>query len=78
MNAREMSSMCTIGRHAMPSLFRCTLPVVNAHAVRLLSTRSNRSRGDTPYAVALRGKVGVKLSSASFITSFSTRTFDIP
>jgi hypothetical protein len=37
---------------------------------------SNRSRGEAPYAVAQRRKVGEK-SSASFTTS-AHRTFDSP
>ena len=35
-------------RQAVPSLFSRTRPVVNAHATRLLSTRSMRRRGETP------------------------------
>ncbi len=48
MKAREMSSMCTIGRHGVPSDFRWILPVVTAQATRLFSTMSKRMRGDTP------------------------------
>ena len=48
MNARAMSSTCTIGRQGVPSLLMCTLPVATAHAVRLLSTMSQRSLGETP------------------------------
>ena len=33
---------------------------------------------ETPYTVALRRKVGLKRSSASFATSSSTSTFDLP
>ena len=42
------------------------LPVVIAIAVRLFTTMSSRSRGEAPYAVALRRYVGLKVSSASF------------
>jgi hypothetical protein len=49
--ARAMSSRWTSGRHG---LFSSTRPVVWAHAVRLLSITSNRSRGETPLPVALR------------------------
>jgi hypothetical protein len=52
--ARLMSSMCTSGRHGVPSLSSRTCPVVIATAVRLFTTMSRRSRGDAPYAVALR------------------------
>ncbi len=53
-NALLMSSTCTSGRHGEPSLSIRTSPVVLATAVRLLTTMSSRSRGDAPYAVALR------------------------
>src|SRR5712692_7177037 len=73
-----MSSMCTRGRQGVPSLCTETSPVVYAAATRLLTTTSPRSRGENPYAVALRRNVGLKLSSASFETSCSTRTLDSP
>ena len=49
-----MSSAWTSGRHGLPSLWSRTSPRVNAVPVRLLTTMSARSRGDEPYAVALR------------------------
>jgi len=52
--ARLMSSMCTSGRHGVPSLSSRTCPVVIATAVRLFTSMSRRSRGEAPYAVALR------------------------
>src|SRR5678809_257699 len=55
-----------------------TSPVVNATPTRLLTTISARRRGDTPYAVALRKKIGLKRASASCATSRSTSTFDRP
>jgi len=73
-----MSSMCTIGRHGVPSLLMNTRPVVSAHAVKLFSTRSNRSRGETPYAVAFRKYTGLNSALASCDTSCSTSTFDRP
>ena len=39
---------------------------------------STRRDGETPYAVALRKKTGLKLSVASVETSRSTRIFDSP
>ena len=39
---------------------------------------STRRYGETPYAVALRKKTGLKLSVARLETSCSTRTFDSP
>ena len=48
--------------------------VVQAMPARLLSTMSNRMRGEAPKAVALRRKVGVKSGAASIDTSRSTRT----
>ena len=73
-----MSSMWTSGRHGVPSLLRNTSPVVTAYPTRLFTTRSPRSRGDTPNAVALRRYVGLKESSASAARSCSARTFDHP
>ena len=70
--------MWTMGRHGVPSLFSITFPDVNAHATRLFSTTSKRSRGETPYAVAQRRNVGLNSSVASFETSCSTRTFETP
>src|SRR5690349_2076095 len=64
------------GRHGVPSLLRWTLPVVTAQPTRLLTTISPRSRGDTPYTVALRRNVGLNLSSASSSRSCSTATLD--
>ena len=61
----QISSMCTSGRHGMPSLLMSTSPVVQAYPTRLLTTRSPRSRDETPKAVALRRKVGLNASSAS-------------
>ena len=78
MKAREMSSMCTIGRHGVPSLFRYTLPDVTAQATRLLSTTSKRMRGERPYAVAHRRNVGENELSARGDTSCSVRTFETP
>ena len=69
--------MCTIGRQGVPSLLSSTFPEVNAQATRLLSTRSKRRRGETPYAVALRRNVGLKSASASVATSCSTRTLEV-
>ena len=43
-----MSSMWTRGRQGVPSLLSRTSPEVNAQAVRLFSTMSNRIRGETP------------------------------
>ena len=43
-----MSSMCTSGRHGVPSLSSRTWPVVIAMAVRLFTTMSSRSRGEAP------------------------------
>ena len=73
-----MSRMCTSGRHGEPSLCSSTLPVVTACPTRLLTTMSARRRRDTPYAVALRRYTGENVSSASSLTSCSTRTFDSP
>ena len=46
--ARLMSSMCTSGRHGVPSLSSRTWPVVSATAVRLFTTMSRRSRVEAP------------------------------
>src|SRR5687767_5769294 len=73
-----MSSTCTNGRQGEPSLCRRTSPLVNAVPVRLLTTMSARSRGDEPYAVALRRYVGLKLSSASFARPASAITLLSP
>ena len=73
-----MSRMWTIGRHGEPSLLSRTAPVVCAQAARLLRTTSHRSRGDTPYAVALRRATTVYDGPSSAAMSRSTRTFDSP
>ena len=73
-----MSSTCTSGRHGVPSLWIRTSPVVWAYPTRLLTTTSTRSRGETPYAVALRRKVGLNESSASFEMSLSASTLEWP
>src|SRR4030095_4525492 len=73
-----MSSTCTSGRQGVPSLLIKTSPVVYAKPTRLFTTRSLRSFGETPYAVAFRRNVGLKLSSASRETSSSTRILDAP
>src|SRR5262245_39271499 len=73
-----MSSMWTSGLHGVPSLWMRTSPVVTAAPTRLLTTTSERRRGETPYAVGLRRKVGLKRASASCDTSASTRTFEAP
>ena len=78
MNARQMSSTWTIGRHGVPSLLIRTLPVATAQAVRLFKTMSHRTRGDTPYAVALRSRTGLNSSDASVSSSSSALTFEIP
>ncbi len=41
-------------------------PVATAQANRLLTTRSIRSIGECPYAVALRRKAGLKFSIREF------------
>src|SRR5215203_1313575 len=48
-------------------------PVVQARPDRLFKTMSKRIRGEAPNAVALRRKVGEKLSSAIRVKSRSTR-----
>ena len=73
-----MSSTCTIGRQGVPSLLISTLPVATACAVKLFSTMSQRSRGDRPYAVALRRITGQKAALAISSRSFSARTFETP
>jgi hypothetical protein len=57
-DARQMSSAWTMGRHGVPSLLMSTFPVATAQAVKLFKTMSQRSRGETPYAVALRKSTG--------------------
>jgi hypothetical protein len=47
-NAREMSSMCTSGRHGDPSDCNRTSPCVKAVPVSELTTMSARSRGEDP------------------------------
>ena len=67
------------GRQGVPSLLTYTRPVVYAEATRSLSTMSSRRRGETPYAVALRGALlGDKSSSASSAMSRWAKTFDLP
>ena len=73
-NALEISSACTSGRHGLPSLFIAILFVVQARPDKLLTTMSKRIRGDAPNAVALRMKVGEKVSSAIGARSRSTIT----
>ena len=60
-----------------PSLCSTIWPVVTAQATRLFSTMSTRSRGETPYAVALRSRTGEKRSLAIRTSSSSKRTFEI-
>lgn len=62
--ALEMSATCTSGRHGVPSDCSRTSPRVKAVPVRLFTTMSARRRGDDPYAVAFRRKVGLNPSSA--------------
>ena len=52
-------------------------PVATAQANRLLTTRSIRSIGEWPYAVALRRKAGLKFSSASAETACSVSILDL-
>ena len=73
-----MSSACTSGRQAMPLLRSRTSPASSALPTRSLTTRSPRSRGENPYAVALRRNTGEKSSSASVTRSCSERIFDSP
>src|SRR6266545_2772174 len=73
-----MSSTCTSGRQGVPSLLMRTSPDVNAWPARLFTTMSARRRGETPYAVAFRRKVGLNRSSAIGLTSRSTSTLDSP
>src|SRR3954462_13157075 len=71
-----MSSTWIRGLHAVPSLCRRTDPRATAEPTRLLRTMSSRSRGETPYAVANRRKVGEKLSVANPESDCSDRTFE--
>ena len=56
----------------MPSLVIAIRPLVAAMPHRLFSTMSKRIRGEAPYAVALRRKVGENSAVASAATSRST------
>ncbi len=67
------SSAWTSGRQGVPSLTIAILPVVHESPAKLFKTMSNRIRGEAPKAVALRMKVGEKLSSAIRLKSRSTR-----
>ena len=58
-NAREMSSMWTSGRHGVPSLLSMTLPVGHGPRRQVVDDDVEASRGETPYAVALRRKTGL-------------------
>ena len=53
-------------------------PVATAQAVRLFTTRSKRSRGDTPKAVAERISTGENRSSASGASSTSAAALERP
>src|SRR5262245_8519395 len=78
MKARQISSTWTRGRHWLPSVWRSTSCVATAYPTRLFTTMSLRSRGENPYAVALRRKVGEKVSSARRRISRSAQIFDSP
>src|SRR5947208_2096311 len=69
MNERAPGRAVTLDQY-----FACT----KAYPTRLLTTRSPRNRGETPYAVALRRNVGVNRASAGGLTLRSTRTLDSP
>src|SRR5271165_6186489 len=75
--ASQMSATCTSGRQGVPSLVILICLVVQANPARLLSTISNRKRGDGPKAVAFRRHVGEKSSSAMATRARSTSTLHL-
>src|SRR5262245_23757301 len=71
MNAALMSRTCTTGRHGVPSLLISILPVVKAHATRLLNTISHRNLGLAPNAVEGRMQTTVKSDEPSAFNASS-------
>src|SRR6185437_14637295 len=75
--AAQISSMCTTGRHGLPSLVIAIRWVVQASAHRSLITMSKRIRGEGPKAVALRRNVTQKSWPAIGRTSRSTNVLHL-